>query len=89
MVISAVPRDAVSAVMEPTIATMMLIVNTIHKSSEKEGARKKGRMGEEEGRTGEEGEEGGEDGRGGRRRREGWDREGEVRRRSQDSINAI
>ena len=50
--------------MEPTIATMMLIVNIIHKSSEKERARKK------EGRMGEGGkEEGGEDGRGGVRRR--------------------
>ena len=61
MVVSARVRLLPSAVMEPTIATMMLIVNIIHKSSEKERARKK------EGRMGEGGkEEGGEERRTGR-----------------------
>ena len=60
MVMSAVPRFGPSIVMEPTIATMMLIVNTIHKSSEKERARTK------EGRMGKGGKEGGEERRKGR-----------------------
>ena len=47
MVVSALPRNSSVAVMEPTIATMMLIVNTVHKSSEKERARMKERMGQE------------------------------------------
>ena len=50
-----------SAVMAPTIATIMLTVNSIHKSIKKQGARKIGRREERRGedwRGGRGGEEG-------------------------------
>ena len=83
MVVSALVRKLSVAVMEPTIATMMLIVNTVHKSSEKEMARKKGRMGQGGTKKGGEdetgrGEEGGEDGTG-RGKERGEDGRGRMR----------
>ena len=62
MVTSACPRPMASAVMAPTIETIMLTVNSTHKSIKKQGARKIGRREErrgEERRGGREGRRGG------------------------------
>ena len=77
MVVSALVRKLSVAVMEPTIATMMLIVNTVHKSSEKERARMKERMGQGGAKKG------GEDGRGGTRKK-GRMRQGGAKKGGED-----